>query len=140
MESEKGKGSAFHFTICCELSRKNTLSSSTLKLLKTLQGIRVLVVDDNPTARQFLFCVLDSSSFNVETASGGKEALKKIIASSEEKRPYDLVIIDWNMPGLDGIETTKLIKAHRDLRWGVQKRGFKAIFFAQFLDPSRKNG
>ncbi len=116
VESEKGKGSAFHFTICCELSRKNTLSSSTLKLLKTLQGIRVLVVDDNPTARQFLFYILDSSSFNVETASDGKEALKKIIASSEEKRPYDLVIIDWNMPGLDGIETTKLIKAHRDLR------------------------
>ena len=116
VESKKGKGSSFHFTICCELGREDSLSSSTLELLKALQGMRVLVVDDNPTARQFLFCVLDTFSFDVDTASDGKEALGKIIASSDQKRPYDLVIIDWNMPGMDGIETTKRIKAHSDLR------------------------
>ena len=116
VESEKGKGSSFHFTICCKLSAEDTLSSSTLELVKTLQGMRVLVVDDNPTARRFLFCVLDSFSFHVDTASDGKEALDKIISSSEEERPYDLVIIDWNMLGLNGIETTKQIKEHSDLR------------------------
>ena len=116
VESQEGKGSSFHFTVCCELSREDTLSSSTLELLKTLQGMRVLVVDDNPTARQFLFSVLDSFSFDVDTASDGKEALGKIIAYSEEKRPYDMVIIDWNMPGMNGIETTKRIKEHSDLR------------------------
>jgi signal transduction histidine kinase len=76
VESKSGYGSSFHFTAWFELGRE--IKSQRMEIIESLSGLNVLVVDDNPTALQFLSTCLNTFSFNVETASNGKEALKKI--------------------------------------------------------------
>ena len=72
-------------------------------------GLRVLVVDDNDSARMALQHVLEATGSRVTAASGGGEAIAELRAAGTAD-PYQLVLMDWNMPGLDGIETTRRIK------------------------------
>ncbi|MRS06033.1 response regulator, partial [bacterium] len=72
-----------------------------------LRGMSVLVVDDNETAREILKEALETFSFKVTLAKSGQEAIGLVVNNRE--RPFDLVIMDWKMPGMDGIETSKII-------------------------------
>ena len=73
-----------------------------------LGNLRVLVVDDNQMSRDVLEEILHSFSFEVKTVESGEKALDEILVA-KESRPYDLILMDWNMPGMDGIETSKRI-------------------------------
>jgi len=70
----------------------------------------VLIVDDNDAAREILESMLRSLKFEVATASGGEEAIEMLQAAQREASPYELVLIDWMMPKLDGVDTIKMIK------------------------------
>ena len=70
-----------------------------------LRGIKALVVDDNATSREIFREMLESFSFEVTLAASGEEGLAEI-AKSFDGRPYDLVIMDWKMPGMDGIKAS----------------------------------
>jgi CheY-like chemotaxis protein/HPt (histidine-containing phosphotransfer) domain-containing protein len=76
--------------------------------------MKVLVVDDNATSRSILQEMLESFSFEVSLAASGKEGITELEAASKDK-PFELVIMDWKMPGMDGIEASKRIKHHKGL-------------------------
>ncbi|MBF0280435.1 MAG: transporter substrate-binding domain-containing protein [SAR324 cluster bacterium] len=106
VESAAGKGSTFQFTADFVLQADQTTGPVRVKLPE-LQGIRVLVVDDNATAREILTGMLSSFDFAVTAVTSGQGALD-LIAESDSK--FDLVMMDLQMPQLDGIETTRLLQ------------------------------
>ncbi|MGL1932312.1 MAG: transporter substrate-binding domain-containing protein [Desulfotalea sp.] len=107
VESEAGKGSSFEFTAVFGLQKGET--SKCRSLTTDLKDLRVLVVDDNASAREILNSMLTSFGLRVDDVSTGKKAISHIKDSSE-KDSYKLVLMDWQMPGLDGIETTRAIQ------------------------------
>ena len=114
LESVPGAGSTFYFTAAFGIGRKNGLHHR-LGLPPDLAGIRVLVVDDNPTSREILARYLESFGCRVGEAASGEEALAELQAAASDK-PYRLVLMDWKMAGMDGIETARRIKSSDDLR------------------------
>ncbi len=104
LESELGRGTSFYFTAQFGLGHE-----PMGKLPPSLQNLRVLVVDDNPAARQLLARYCTELDFEVNEAASGEEALAAILPLGE--KPYDLVLLDWAMPGMDGLETARRMKA-----------------------------
>jgi CheY-like chemotaxis protein/HPt (histidine-containing phosphotransfer) domain-containing protein len=80
-----------------------------------MRGMKVLVVDDNFTSREIFEDMLESFSFDVTLAASGKEGLVELENAPGEE-PIKLVIMDWKMPGMDGIETSRRIKQHPGLK------------------------
>lgn len=105
LESEIGRGSTFFFTVEFGMGSAEE-SSSWDYLVPEIEGLRVLIVDDNSTIREVLKDYCEEFSFTVETASSGTKALETVHSSKE---PFDLILMDWKMPGLRGIETSKRI-------------------------------
>jgi PAS domain S-box-containing protein len=108
VQSTLGKGSLFSFTVALKSGKEK--QRQVLQPAPDLRGMRVLVVDDNPTARVIIRSMLESFGFRVHQASSGQEGLAKLERASKE-HGFDLVILDWRMPGLDGIESAKRIMA-----------------------------
>jgi PAS domain S-box-containing protein len=109
VESEPGQGSSFIFTATFDLGQET--EDKRLVPLPDLRGMKVLVVDDNATSREIMQNMLESMSFAVTLAASGEEGLAEI-EKAAESAPFDLVLMDWKMPGLDGIETSGRIKNH----------------------------
>ena len=106
--SEPDKGSTFRFTArlgkAVAAPRRRVLQSD-------LRGRRVLVIDDNSQARSVLSGMLGSLSFDVDEAPSGEEGIEMVRQATEGGAGYDIIFVDWQMPGLDGIETGKGILA-----------------------------
>ncbi len=105
--SEADQGSTFSFTLDCEL--QDAKMKNNYKPVKDLIDKPVLVVDDNDVARDILVNLLTMMKFAPSAVSNGQEALSAI--ETENIRPYELVFMDWNMPGINGIETIRKIRA-----------------------------
>ncbi len=107
--SAPGKGSTFFFHAVFGLAdheiRKRTQQVGTLK------GLRVLVVDDSTTSQSIFKEILESFSFNVDVTDSGAKAITELAAAIDRGQGYDLIIMDWKMPGMDGIETARKIRA-----------------------------
>ena len=107
VSSEVGKGSTFWFT--AYLGRGERVA---LRLTRPeLQGRRVLVIDDNAQAREVLSSMLLNMTFTVHEAPSGEEGVELVKQALDRNEPYDIAFIDWQMPGIDGIETGKRIRA-----------------------------
>lgn len=106
VESEVDKGSRFIFT--AKFSSPIQRSKKSQGPSKDLEGMHILLVDDNQATLDILQDALESLSFEVSQAVSGEDALD-ILDQSQEK-PFELIFMDWKMPGLDGIETSKRIK------------------------------
>lgn len=111
IESEAGVGSTFFFTVWLGVGK----ASGVGKILpEQLPHLNVLVVDDNSAAREILSDALHDITGNVDVVSSGAEALAAI-KQQDGSTPYDLVFMDWRMPGLDGLQTTRRIKEDEQL-------------------------
>ncbi len=106
LDSTPGMGSTFSFTIAVGLQEQSHQPPRRAPM--DLRGLRVLVVDDSPIARMVLRDSLDAMSFAVTTASSGPDGIAEVAAAQP---PYDLVLLDWHMPGMDGLETARRVKA-----------------------------
>ncbi|MFQ5642279.1 MAG: response regulator, partial [Thiogranum sp.] len=105
VESEAGKGSTFWFTSRLGKADPGQLQS-TKHIEAEIGNLRVLVIDDNPTARLTLRRHLDTFGFTSEEAGGGAEAIRMLESAAPS---FDLVLSDWKMPELDGIEVARQI-------------------------------
>jgi signal transduction histidine kinase/CheY-like chemotaxis protein len=106
--SEMGKGSTFWFTAYLATGDAVTKRYTTRP---DLRGRRALIIDDNEQAREIESGMLTSMTFIVHEAPSGLEGIKMVQQAAARNEPYDMVFIDWQMPGLDGIETGKQIRA-----------------------------
>ena len=109
VESQLGTGSTFHFTILAGLGSGNERSVRDRSALQTLDGLPVLVVDDNATNRRILEEVLLSWDMQPVSANSGPEAMKLLRAAHGNGAPFRLVLLDVLMPGMDGPEFTNRI-------------------------------
>jgi PAS domain S-box-containing protein len=109
VESEAGKGSTFHFHARFGV-QKNPRTRRMFKADELL-GTRVLVVDDNASAREILSTMARTFGLEVDVARDGAEGLRLIEQSDKKQQPYDLVLMDWKMPVMDGVEATSQIGA-----------------------------
>jgi light-regulated signal transduction histidine kinase (bacteriophytochrome)/DNA-binding response OmpR family regulator len=110
--SEPGKGTEFSFS--ARFRKPESATPSDIErhrdvTLPDLRHLSVLLVDDNARARGVARRYLESFSFKVTEATGGEEALALFGGSLKASDPFGLVIADWEMPGLDGIETVRRI-------------------------------
>jgi len=106
VESSSGKGSIFSFT--AEFVRQPEEKEHSLLTPPDLAGIRVLIVDDSEPAREVLSEQIMSFGFESISVESGEKAILELKRAAADK-PYDLVLMDWKMPELDGIETSKII-------------------------------
>ncbi len=111
-----GKGSTFWFTVRLGLHEQNKITGKDYALRAAhLKGERILIVDDNENSLQILKAMAESFGFNVTTATSAYQALE-IIEEAALNEPFPLVLMDWKMPGMDGIEATRRIKADPNLK------------------------
>jgi len=114
VESCHGEGSTFSFHIPFD-THEEAQPKTRLTLPKKLNSLPVLVVDDSPNSLEIMQNLLQNLSFKVTTALSGKAGLKLLQQAQQKGTPYELVLMDWKMPGLDGIETTQIIRADTEL-------------------------
>ncbi len=107
VESKEGYGSTFWFTATFGLQHEQPQESQLIK--SHFSGMRVLVVDDNATSREIIVNALKDFSFAPEEAVSGANALE-MIENDLSNAPYKLILMDWHMPGMDGVETAIRIK------------------------------
>ena len=108
VESEKGKGSVFTVTVTLGESKRQMVSSESSEL--NPHELKVLVIDDDQIALDHARIVLGSIGINCDTAQSGMEGVKMASLSAGRQENYDLILIDWKMPEMDGVETTRQIR------------------------------
>ena len=108
VNSEKGKGSTFWFTAA--LSPTNNQNRGQTTLPNHLHGMRVLVADDNAITRHLLSRKLLRLGLVVDEVINGAEALEKFQVALAQGQPYRIILMDWYMPVLDGIQSARAIR------------------------------
>ncbi|MBL0717479.1 MAG: response regulator [Desulfosarcina sp.] len=108
LESEPGKGSNFWFTI--PVARQTGEARSVTLTQKNLCGKRVLIVDDNATNREILQNQVTAWGMINGTATSGRQAMEMLRAAADKGDAYDMALLDWHMPEMDGIELAQSLR------------------------------
>ena len=106
VKSQKHVGSEFTVNVTLRKSDK----SHGLEKVISAKDLNVLVVDDDPIACEHAKLILDDLGIKAETTLTGKDALEMVKLHQARREPYNLILIDWKMPDLDGIEVTRRIR------------------------------
>jgi PAS domain S-box-containing protein len=114
VESEPGKGSTFWFTARFQKQLAGTQPISSIEEIH-LEGIRALVVDDNTTNQVILRKMLENIGVRTAIASSGAECIDLLLTGADTNDPFDLVLLDMQMPSMDGEQTLQEIKSHPEL-------------------------
>lgn len=111
--SEAGVGSTFFFTARFGLAAvpRDSLPLLLQRQQQQFKGLRVLVVDDNPSAREIFVSMLTALGFEARAVYGGVLAIGAVAQARAEGRPFGLVLMDWKMPGMNGLDTLAGIRA-----------------------------
>jgi CheY-like chemotaxis protein len=109
LRSEYGKGSEFFFNIKCGIQEQKSKHLSLFA--EDLKGLKVLVVDDNDAAREVIQTYVEDFQFDVTAVDSGREALSILNDTLKDGiKPFDLILLDWKMPEMDGLELASKIK------------------------------
>jgi two-component system, sensor histidine kinase and response regulator len=108
VESEPGKGSRFFFTATFRLPAEN--HPQTESVPATIKNLSVLLVGENPSTRRILAGYLEAFGSRIQIADSAESAFTRY-AASIHKNPFDLIIMDVKLPGMDGVSAAKKIKA-----------------------------
>ena len=107
VESEKGKGTTFTVTVTLgESERQNGEADGAVSPEK----LSVLAIDDDPIALEHAQIVFGQAGITCDTALSGEEGLEKVRLRQARMANYDLILVDWKMPEMDGVETTRRIR------------------------------
>ena len=106
VRSRLGEGSTFSFTARLGVQAEAPARAAAPVNLSTL---RVLVADDNAAARSILVGLCTGFGMRVDTAVNGADAVQAVLRAQSERAPFNLVLMDWQMPVLDGLEAARLI-------------------------------
>ncbi len=118
LESELDHGSCFHFTVCFKAQR----TASKLAAQRdpsSLFGMAVLVVDDSATNRRILCKLLSNWGMNPSEAESGTKAMATLIQAQSAGKRFPLILLDAQMPEMDGFTLAEYIKRHPDFRAGT---------------------
>ena len=107
-ESALGEGSCFWFEVALQRCDDAVWPQITKELDR---GIRVLAVDDLPDALESMLAILDNLGLQADAVPSGEAALEAVLQADHSGRPFDLVLLDWRMPGLDGFATARRMAA-----------------------------
>jgi PAS domain S-box-containing protein len=107
VESNYGRGSAFHFTAWFSIGSNDP---KRRLFIPDIAGIRALVVDDNQQAREILTESLKGLALRVDSVPSGEDAIRELVAADSQD-PYRLVMMDWHMPGMNGMEASQIVKS-----------------------------
>ncbi|MWV12011.1 response regulator [Pseudomonas sp. R-28-1W-6] len=148
VQSQAGRGSLFWCRLPLGIARQQ---GQRLLAKADLRGRRVLVVDDNASARQVLRELLESMNFRVEAVDDGRAALRQVALAAQQGQPFELVLLDWQMPAMDGLETARrllelglqpaphllMVTAHgrEEVLLGAQRAGIEDVLLKP-LNPS----
>jgi signal transduction histidine kinase/CheY-like chemotaxis protein/HPt (histidine-containing phosphotransfer) domain-containing protein/methyl-accepting chemotaxis protein len=111
-ESQPGAGSAFTFTVWLGIG---ATEQESRRFVPDLAGIRALIVDDNAQAREILSDGLRAFALRTDAVGSGPAAIQAVMAA-DERDPYQLVVMDWRMPGMDGMQATAAIRRTKGLK------------------------
>ena len=114
VDSFFGRGSTFIFT--AEFERKTNPNSMVIKDNKILEGLEILVVDDNENNRIILESYLKDAGAKVDLAESGEKAISLLFNKAQVNEIYDMAILDHQMPGMDGAQLAQIIKAVPEVR------------------------
>ena len=106
VDSLPGAGSTFTFTLCLELASEAEGKQRIVP--EKFRHLRVLVVDDNPAVRETLLEYLRTMNCRADAAASGQDAIDEVLRSSDD--PYSMILMEWQMSGMDGIEAACRIK------------------------------
>jgi CheY-like chemotaxis protein len=109
VESEVGRGSTFHFTVRLRMQKSSFRKYQPVGA-EVLQGLEVLIVDDNATNRRILQKTALSWRMKPTLAEGGSEAIREIERARIQGTPFSLVLLDAQMPGMDGFTVAERVK------------------------------
>ena len=155
VESEKGAGTTF--TVKVTLMNAAKRDSCEDDVLIQPADMTVLIVDDDPVACEHAKLVLEKAGVAAELAASGAEAIEKVRLRHARREPYNLILVDWQMPGMDGVETARrmreiighesaiiILTAYRwddvleeALQAGVDSFIAKPLFVASLMDEFR---
>jgi two-component system sensor histidine kinase/response regulator len=109
VESEVGQGSTFHCH--ARFGLQQNVKPRRMFHADELLGMRVLVVDDNAMAREILSTMARNFCLEVDVASSGAQGVEMVMQAERKSLPYNLMLTDWKMPGMDGIATVQRLRA-----------------------------
>ncbi len=128
VESKLGKGASFYFTVNVKRNSEVTMVSPS----KQLSALKVLVVDDVSLSRRAISETLSLAKIEAELATGGEEAIAKLRAATANNTPYDLLILDWKMPDIDGLEVVAIMNQEFSIKPA------KVIILSAFESPQMR--
>lgn len=112
LKSEPGVGSDFWFDLTFEVVSNEPLVENVLSSgPSNLQAVRILGVDDNQTNRLVLSKMIEGFGCQIDTAASGARGLEMLRNAAREGNPYHIVLLDMQMPGMDGEQSTRAIKS-----------------------------
>ncbi len=108
VRSRKGEGTTFYVTVTLMNAAKQTEEDADTEIHP--DDMSVLIVDDDPVACEHTRLVLEKAGIRADICAAGAEAIEMVRLKHARREPYNLILVDWQMPEMDGVETTRRIR------------------------------